>query len=190
MKKTMLAAAMAGVAFAALPAFAASETECKQMWTRADANADGVLSGAEGLRYTAYMRIKGEAGVSERITPEVFMKACQADVFKAQATDANAPLKGANSFTEGQAKDRILAAGYTNVSGLKKDADGIWRGTASKTGLMTDAQSGVAVETKPAPSTGTLIEPKVGATVDSKTGVAAGDSVNVAVDYKGNVVTY
>jgi hypothetical protein len=48
-----------------------------------------------------------------------------------------APIAGANSFTEGQAKSRIEAAGYTNVSGLIKDKDGIWRGKASKAGAMT-----------------------------------------------------
>ena len=62
--------------------------------------------------------------------------------------DAGAPLKGANSFTEGQAKDRAVAHGLGNVSGMKKDNDGIWRGTA-----MQD-----------------------------------GKQVQIAVDYKGNVV--
>jgi hypothetical protein len=45
-----------------------------------------------------------------------------------------APVPGSNSFTEGQAKSRIEAAGYQNVSGLTKDKDGIWHGQASKAG--------------------------------------------------------
>ena len=49
-----------------------------------------------------------------------------------------APATGANSFTEGQAKSRIEAAGYSNVSGLIKDKDGIWRGKASKAGRDVD----------------------------------------------------
>jgi hypothetical protein len=56
--------------------------------------------------------------------------------------DANAPLPGANSFTEGQAKSRLEANGYSNVSGLKKDDNGVWRGTAMHAG----AQVGVAVD--------------------------------------------
>ena len=40
-----------------------------------------------------------------------------------------APVKGANSFTEGQAKSRIEARGYTQVKGLQKDDSGVWRGT-------------------------------------------------------------
>lgn len=48
------------------------------------------------------------------------------------APDAGAPLPGANSFTESQAKTRIEQLGYTNVTGLAKDSDGVWRGTAMK----------------------------------------------------------
>lgn len=46
----------------------------------------------------------------------------------------NAPVEGANSFTEGQAQARIEKEGYTNVSGLSKDDKGVWRGTATKGG--------------------------------------------------------
>jgi hypothetical protein len=51
-------------------------------------------------------------------------------------TNANAPqpAKGANSFTDGEARRRIESNGYTEVTGLQKDADGIWHGTAKKGG--------------------------------------------------------
>jgi protein CpxP len=42
--------------------------------------------------------------------------------------------KGANSFTEGEARSRLAKAGYTDAKDLKKDADGIWRGTATHGG--------------------------------------------------------
>jgi len=45
-----------------------------------------------------------------------------------------APVSGANSFTEGQAKSRIEAKGFKDVSGLQKDAAGVWRGKASQDG--------------------------------------------------------
>lgn len=48
---------------------------------------------------------------------------------------AVAPLPGANSFTEAQVKTRLEAQGFTTVSGLTKDNDGIWRGKATKAGL-------------------------------------------------------
>jgi hypothetical protein len=52
--------------------------------------------------------------------------------------NSNAPVAGRNSFTEGQAKSRIDGAGYSNVSGLQKDNDGIWRGKADKAGKKID----------------------------------------------------
>jgi hypothetical protein len=49
-----------------------------------------------------------------------------------------APVAGANSFTEGQAKSRIEGAGFTSVTGLMKDKDGVWRGKAAKGGSAVD----------------------------------------------------
>jgi hypothetical protein len=54
------------------------------------------------------------------------------------ANNPGAPAAGANSFTEAQAKSRIESAGYSNVSALTKDKDGIWRGKASKGGATVD----------------------------------------------------
>lgn len=48
------------------------------------------------------------------------------------------PAKGANSFTEAQAKSRIEAKGFSGISGLKKDKDGVWRGQAMKNGASHD----------------------------------------------------
>jgi hypothetical protein len=50
----------------------------------------------------------------------------------------NAPVAGANSFTEGQAKSHIESRGYSNVTGLKKDDSGVWRGKAMKDGKSVD----------------------------------------------------
>jgi sporulation protein YlmC with PRC-barrel domain len=68
--------------------------------------------------------------------------------YLADSSTATPPLPGANSFTESQARERIEAKGFTSVTGLKKDDQSIWRGTAMKDG----------------------------------------QTVNVALDYKGNVV--
>ena len=51
--------------------------------------------------------------------------------------NSNAPVAGRNSFTEGQAKSKIEEAGYTKVTDLKKDDNGVWRGKASKGGSAT-----------------------------------------------------
>ena len=49
-----------------------------------------------------------------------------------------APAAGANSFTEGQAKSRIETNGFSNVSGLAKDSQGVWRGKAMKGSQSVD----------------------------------------------------
>ena len=51
--------------------------------------------------------------------------------------EASAPAAGASSFTEGQARDRIVAAGYSDVVGLMKADDGAWHGSAMMNGQST-----------------------------------------------------
>lgn len=55
---------------------------------------------------------------------------------------AATPQPGANSFTEGQARGRIEAAGYSDVTELQKDDQGIWRGRGTREGR----QVGVALD--------------------------------------------
>jgi putative membrane protein len=56
------------------------------------------------------------------------------------ANNPAAPVPGANSFTEGQARSKIEASGYTNVSGLKKDGNGVWTGSATKGGQTVNVK--------------------------------------------------
>lgn len=76
-------------AFAAVPsiAFAVGEAECTAEWAQADANKDGVLLGPEADRCLACIRIRAQTS----------------------------PWKGANSFTETQAKDGAVAAGVSEA---------------------------------------------------------------------------
>lgn len=50
------------------------------------------------------------------------------------AKNPTAPVEGANSFTEGQAKERIEKAGYAEVKDLNKDNKGVWNATGTKDG--------------------------------------------------------
>ncbi|MCJ2049836.1 hypothetical protein [Methylobacterium sp. J-070] len=53
-------------------------------------------------------------------------------------TVANAKLeKGANSFTEGEARRRLEKAGFHEVTDLKKEGDGIWHASAMMDGKPT-----------------------------------------------------
>ncbi len=64
-------------------------------------------------------------------------KAAAGDNNQAVATtsaNASEPAHGSNSFTIGEAKSRIEKNGFTDVSDLKKDDNGVWRGSAKKDG--------------------------------------------------------
>ncbi len=52
--------------------------------------------------------------------------------------NASAPVPGANSFTEGQARSRMEDAGFAGVTGLHKDDQGIWRGRGMRGGQSVD----------------------------------------------------
>ena len=95
---------------------------------------------AEGVAVPAdaVIPVAGD-GRLERVEPGTHAKAkltyrLLGSAFHDGTRTANAPASGANSFTEGQAKSRIEAAGFTNVSDLKKDDQGVWRGQAQKDG--------------------------------------------------------
>ena len=137
----------AGIVVAALlsgPAFSATEAECAAAWTAADSKSQGFLIETDAPRYFAEMRVANKLPADGKITKDSFHENCMAGMFENAKVDAGAPLSGANSFTEGQAKDRIVAAGFANVSALKKDDKGIWRGTA----MQADKQVNVAVDFK------------------------------------------
>lgn len=67
-----------------------------------------------------------------------------------------APVKGHNSFTESEAKSRIEKQGFADVSGLRKDDNGVWRGHAMKAGQHV----GVALDFQ-----GNVVEGGMGSTV-------------------------
>nr|WP_294554188.1 hypothetical protein [uncultured Rhodopila sp.] len=48
--------------------------------------------------------------------------------------NASRPAAGSNSFTMGEAKARFERQGFSNVSDLKKDNNGVWHGKAQKDG--------------------------------------------------------
>ena len=133
MKRTALLASLA--ILCCTPALAATDADCDALWKQADANSDGSLSGTEASRYAASMRVQSKNLPADgTIGKDAFRENCKADVFATTEVDPGAPLEGANSFTEGQAQDRVVAAGYADVSALTKDGRGIWRGTGMKDG--------------------------------------------------------
>lgn len=136
--KKLLTVAVLAASCLAVPAFAATDAECDTMWKSANKSNGAFLTEAEAMRYTAAMRVREHKMPADgKMTRAAFVDACKADVYAARKSDEGAPLKGANSFTEGQAKDRAVAHGFMEVSALKKDDAGVWRGTAMWEGKQT-----------------------------------------------------
>src|SRR5882762_6424384 len=88
MRKIVAVVALAATALAA-PAWAATDAECQDMWKKADANSDGVLSDKESIRYVALMRIGNRTVATEgKITQAEFMAACKADTYAPRNAEA------------------------------------------------------------------------------------------------------
>ena len=58
------------------------------------------------------------------------------------ATDAAATVQTRALFTEAQARTHLRHLGYADISGLTRDENGVWHGTATKDG----EQRNVAVD--------------------------------------------
>ena len=132
--RTLLALSTAILIAGSSLASAMTDAECTGAWTAADTDKDGFITEQEAARYHATYRNSGKIIPDGKLSQAMFMEQCKAGLFAMRQNDPGAPLKGANSFTENQAKDRAIAHGLTNVSTLAKDADGIWRGTAMASG--------------------------------------------------------
>lgn len=105
----------------------------------------------EGTRSSPGMveRTPTREGMTGATTPNTATQGGGADQTPPAATTrhteprtAAAPVPGANSFTEGQARSRMSDAGFTDVQELRLDEQGIWRGRAMRNGQQT----GVALD--------------------------------------------
>ena len=120
---------LAVVAIAALSLAACSKTNAP---AAADSTAAPAAAGADAPASTA------------TATPAAMAPAADATgggnaAIKAPHPENAGPTSaGANSFTEGQARGHIENSGYSNVSGLAQDANGVWHGKAMKDGQSHD----------------------------------------------------
>ena len=53
------------------------------------------------------------------------------------SASAPQPARGRSSYTMGQARRQLEGQGFRNVTGLKRDAGGVWRGKAMRDGAET-----------------------------------------------------
>jgi hypothetical protein len=74
------------------------------------------------------------AAISQTNPPSASPNPPAVSTSNADSKTSAAPVAGANSFTEAEAKKRLEAHGYSDVSRLTKDDKSIWRGKAMKGG--------------------------------------------------------
>ena len=87
---------------------------------------------------TVLLGLSVSAALAQAQTPPTSTGPGTPAVATPATTNTSAPIKGANSFTEAQAKARIGEAGYSDVSALTKDGNGVWRGKATRSGATSD----------------------------------------------------
>ena len=130
MRKTFLRLALLG-AVAAVPAYAQTSPTQTSPAAPGRTAPGAATEGATRPGMTAPAAPDTRSGATTPNTTNDSNAAARVDDGTRTATT---PAAGANSFTEGQAKSRIEAAGFTNVSDLQKDDQGIWRGRAQRSG--------------------------------------------------------
>jgi hypothetical protein len=86
----------------------------------------------------ALISLSAGAAMAQTSAPHATTQGHTPAVATPNTANPAAPVAGANSFTEAQAKSRIEANGYTGVSALKKDDAGVWRGKGQKGGATQD----------------------------------------------------
>lgn len=73
-------------------------------------------------------------GVVDRNTGTAAAAGDRNQALATTSQNAPQPARGANSFSEGEARRRIERSGFSGVGALHKDNGGVWRGTATKNG--------------------------------------------------------
>ena len=146
-KTAILAALFAGgfaTALLAQDSTATAAVDCEAQFTALDTDANGYLSESEAPREFARSRVDAVTLDANGIGKDTMLAQCANTQWANVQQDDGAPLEGANSFTEAQARDRALSRNVTEVSPLVLDDKGIWRGI----GKIDDAEVDVAVDFK------------------------------------------
>ncbi len=206
-KKVILSTALVTFAFPALaiPASAATETECLSLWKSADVNANGALTKDEDkVGYIAAAASAQSLAAPDTLSRDEFVKACQGNTFAGlikDTTTAATPAPGpaasrdlgkgdltpsTSALSETDARSKLTASGFKDVQDLRLDKSGIWHATATADGqrkdVAIDAQ-GDMIPTNDADMSAKVAqaEPAMPKETVKKTPAAGADAVEVTV---------
>ena len=100
--------------------------------TAAPGRAPGATSNAPMPGVSPSTGVTPNTGVVNRNTGTAAASGDRTQAVATTGANAPQPARGANSFSEGEARRRMEAGGYQGVNALRKDDGGVWRGTATK----------------------------------------------------------
>ena len=96
--------------------------------------APGATSNAPKPGVSNSTGVTPDTGVVDRNTGAAAARGDRNQAVTTTSTNAAEPARGANSFSEGEARRRLESNGFSGVGALTKDDGGVWRGTATKDG--------------------------------------------------------
>jgi hypothetical protein len=145
------------VALLAGSAEAATDQECQSLWKTLDVNANGALEATEDTRgYSAAMQKSGvHLANPSVVSRDEFLGYCKTSIANVDiSSPANTKDFGKGDITPSKnplamddAKKKLEASGFKNVSGLSLDDKGVWHATAEADGkakkVTIDAQGDI-----------------------------------------------
>lgn len=148
------------------PASAQKPRDCAAMWVEADVDRNGTLTSQEDIRgYIDALRVQKHSTVEPgKVSRDEFMLYCEGSLERSSAgtrqhKGIEGPIdRGKGDMTPGlipfpknEARQRLEANGFREVSELQLDEKGIWRGQATASGKRVN----VAVDVQGEIITGT-----------------------------------
>ena len=149
--------------------------------TTPGSTAPGATSNAPKPGVSSSTGVTPSTGVVDRNTGAAAASGDRNQAVATTGANAAQPARGANSFSEGEARRRLERNGFQGVGTLHKDS-GVWRGTATKDGQAVQVwldykgntgQQGGATRTTATPGTTNL-----DGTTGNQPGTAAGRAMD------------
>lgn len=161
-KTTTIVAGLCASLMWPIAAHAMTDADCAAAWSRADTNSDGKLTGGEGSNYYSTLNSMEKPVAADSMTKDLFFQHCKSDMFTTAATGSTSTKTTATA----EPNAGLPLAGANSFTETQAKDRAAAAGFASVSALKKD-ESGVW--------RGTAMR-------DSKT-------VNIAIDFKGNVVS-
>jgi hypothetical protein len=124
----------------------------------------------------------GTPGIVDRNTGAAAAAGDRNQAVATTSATAPQPARGANSFSQAEARRRIERTGFQQVNGLHKDSNGVWRGTATHNGAQMPVWLDYKGNVSPASAGGAADNSGTDRNLDGTTGNPPGTAATRAMD--------